>query len=430
MTFTKRPFIRCGLLASGALSLLMASLVQADEWQISLGTEVRYFPGDGLYENAGDRWAFNLEVENHWSVLNDSDYPLYINLHGQFRQAAATADDDRNRVDFPALNLAQFRDGWEWTLGMDKLFWGVAESQNLVNIVNQTDLQASPDGKDRLGQWMARTSWHHDTFGSWDFLLLPHFRARDFSNSRSRLALPLPVLGRDAYESGDGDNHLDFASRWSHQWGDLTTGLSYFNGTSRAPDLQLVIDNTHPSQPLVLQPFYAQIEHTGFDAQWILGEWLLKAEAIYQTSHSGHYWASISGVEYTFGQIMDTSYDLSWYLEYLYDDRQAQAPAGVLENDWMLAARLSFNDEASSSLLVAVFRDAEADETIVKCEGSYRLSDHLSLGLELWTFATGPSYSRDPVTRIPAQIVDTATYGKQALLNDEDFLQLSVTYYF
>lgn len=429
MLVKRSPFLQGKLWAIvSVISLQLSVPVLADEWEISLGADVRYFPEDGLYETSGDRWAINLDVENHWSLTSDAEYPVIANLDAQFRDAGS--DDDRQLIDFAALNISQFRDGWEWVLGMDKVFWGVAESQNLVNVVNQTDIQASPDGKDRLGQLMARASWHTDELGSWDFLLLPAFTARDYSNQQGRLALPLPVID-DAYESSEGDDHIDFASRWSHQFGDLVTGISYFKGTDRTPYLRLNVNATNPDLPfLALQPFYVQMEHAGVDAQWILGEWLLKAEAIYQNSKQEDYWASISGVEYTMGQIMESSYDLSWYLEYLYDQQQEEAQAGILENDWMLASRLSFNDEASSSVLVAVFRDFEVDETIIKCEGSYRLTDHLSLGAELWVFATGPSYSREFETRVPAQIADTQTYGKQAFLNDEDFLQLSVTYYF
>jgi hypothetical protein len=416
------------LCVAGIALMISSAPLRADEWEISLGAEVRYFPEDGLYEPAGDRWALNVELENHWVVFGDQEYPVIANLDVQLRDAGS--DDDRQLIDFSALNLSQFRDGWEWVLGMDKIFWGVAEAQNIVNVVNQIDIQASPDGKDRLGQLMARVSVHSDEWGSWDFLLMPLFQARDFSNMNGRLALPLPVLDTDGYESGAEEQHLDVASRWSHQWGDVTAGISYFKGTDRDPVLQVVVA-TDPNQPLLaLRPFYAQMEHTGFDAQWILGEWLLKAETIYKDTDQQHYWASISGVEYTFGQIWESSYDLSWYLEYLYDDRQEQASAGALENDWMLASRLSFNDEASSSVVVAVFRDAESQETIVKCEGSYRLTDNLSLGLELWVFDTGPSYSRDFNTRVPGQIMDSQTYSKQAFLNDEDFLQLAVTYYF
>lgn len=415
------------LCLAGIALMISSAPLRADEWEVSVGAEVRYFPEDGLYETAGDRWALNMEFENHWVVLGDQEYPVIANLDAQLRHAGS--DDDRQLADFSALNLSQFRDGWEWVIGMDKVFWGVAESQNIVNVINQVDIQASPDGKDRLGQLMGRLSVHSDEWGSWDILLMPLFQARDFSNMNGRLALPLPVMETDAYESHAEKHHLDFASRWSHQWGDITTGLAYFSGTDREPELRVAV--TNPNQPsLVISPFYAQMKQVGFDAQWILGEWLLKAEAIYKDTDQQHYWASISGVEYTFGQIWESSYDLSWYLEYLHDDRQEQAPAGALENDWMLASRLSFNDEASSSILVAVFNDVDSQETIVKSEASYRVTDNLSLGLELWVFDTGPSYSRDFSARVPAQIMESQTYGKQAFLNNEDFLQLAFTYYF
>ena len=34
------------------------------------------------------------------------------------------------------------------------MFWGVTESQHLVDVVNQTDLVENPDGEEKLGQLM------------------------------------------------------------------------------------------------------------------------------------------------------------------------------------------------------------------------------------------------------------------------------------
>ena len=61
---------------------------------------------------------------------------------------------------------------WELRLGLDRVFWGVAELHNLVDVVNQLDLVEHPRDRHKLGQPMA----HLTISGSWgvaETLLLP-----------------------------------------------------------------------------------------------------------------------------------------------------------------------------------------------------------------------------------------------------------------
>ena len=52
---------------------------------------------------------------------------------------------------------------WELRLGLDRVFWGVAELHNLVDIVNQLDLVEHPRDRPKLGQPMA----HLTVSGDW-----------------------------------------------------------------------------------------------------------------------------------------------------------------------------------------------------------------------------------------------------------------------
>ena len=47
----------------------------------------------------------------------------------------------------------------KFRVGVGKVFWGVTESQHLVDIINQTDLVENIDTEDKLGQPMLETTW-------------------------------------------------------------------------------------------------------------------------------------------------------------------------------------------------------------------------------------------------------------------------------
>ncbi|MDE2706503.1 MAG: hypothetical protein OXI35_15640, partial [Gemmatimonadota bacterium] len=166
---------------------------------------------------------------------------------------------------------------WELRVGVDQVFWGVTESQHLVDIVNQVDFVEHPAGEAKLGQPMVYLTWSSD-WGVMEMLGLPYYRARTFPGRAGRLRLPLVVEDEHVeYESEAKERHLDLAARYSHSFGLLDMGVSAFNGTSREPALKLLLD---PSGAPALGQYYAQIRQFGLDAQLTVGSWLFKLEAI------------------------------------------------------------------------------------------------------------------------------------------------------
>ena len=107
---------------------------------------------------------------------------------------------------------------WELRLGVDQVFWGVVESQRLVDIINQVDFVEHPDGTAKLGQPMAHATLSGD-WGVLELFGLPYHRARTFSGRRGRLRLPLVIdddRDRDAPPSrspGTFENELFTAAR-------------------------------------------------------------------------------------------------------------------------------------------------------------------------------------------------------------------------
>ena len=68
-------------------------------------------------------------------------------------------------------------DEWELRLGVDRVFWGVAESCHLVDIINQTDLIEHPNEEAKPGQPMVHVTLSGD-WGAAEVFALPYHRLR------------------------------------------------------------------------------------------------------------------------------------------------------------------------------------------------------------------------------------------------------------
>ena len=63
-------------------------------------------------------------------------------------------DPERSHADIRELFWQKSGATYDLRLGIRHVFWGVTESQHLVDIINQTDLIENVDGEDKLGQPM------------------------------------------------------------------------------------------------------------------------------------------------------------------------------------------------------------------------------------------------------------------------------------
>ena len=282
---------------------------------------------------------------------------------------------------------------WELRAGIDQVFWGVTESQHLVDIVNQVDLVEHPAGEAKLGQPMVYLTWSSD-WGVMEILGLPYHRARTFPGRAGRLRLPLVVEAEQVeYESEAKERHVDFAARYSHSFGLLDMGVSAFNGTSREPALKALLDSS--GTPVAFGQYYAQIRQFGLDAQLTVGSWLFKLEAIQRTGArnlSGReedYVASVLGGEYTFYSVFGSAADLSLLGEWNYDGRGRNATPSrspsTLENDLFFAARLAFNDVQSSEIVASMLGDVDRSTRALAVALERRIAERWSANLE-WIY--------------------------------------------
>lgn len=384
--------------------LACAGQAQAVDFSGYVGAQQRWFYDTPADPRQGDApTAFNLEPE--WFVdWNDGDDQLTFKPYLRFD----SDDDERSHGDIRELYWLHVEDSWEVGVGISKVFWGVTESQHLVDIVNQTDLVEAPDGEEKLGQPMVRWSTIQD-WGALDLFLLPGFRERTFPGDEGRLRAQVPIEEDDArYESAAGDKHVDIAGRWVQTLGNWDVGASFFHGTNREPDF---VAETRGGQTVLL-PWYRQVTQYGIDAQVIYGEWLWKFEGIYRHGGSKDFGAVTGGFEYTRYGVFDRIWDLGWLAEYSHDTRDEQSTTG-LQNDLFVGARLAFNDAASSEVLMGISQDLDnSNSASGKVEASTRIGSATKVYFEVWYFDSDDP--RDPFYP----------------LRQDSFVELSVEYYY
>ena len=303
-----------------------------------------------------------------------------------------SADSRRTHADLREAYLLTYGDwgesAWELRLGVDRVFWGVAELHNLVDVVNQLDLVEHPRDRPKLGQPMA----HLTLSGNWgvaESFLLPYHRERTFPGRSGRLRSGRAIEGHALYESGAEERHVDFAFRYGNAVGLLDFGLSAFAGTSRDP--AFVVGgpaNRLAAADAPLIPYYEQIRQLGIDAQLTTGAWLYKMEAIRRSGarnllgEDEDYGAFIFGLERSLYGLFGSSADMTFLAEWHYDGRGRRATT-VWDNDLFVAAFLAFNDVQGTELVAGILGDLDRGYRALNVELKRRLSDTWSMRLEM-----------------------------------------------
>jgi hypothetical protein len=389
-----------------AIALLVATGVAAAiDLSGELAVEVRHFLDEPGYPNQlqGAQSAITLTPELRWRMDNGDRFTLIPRLRQD------TRDSERSHTDLSEAYWLRVNDEWEWLVGVNRIFWGVAESRHLVDIINQTDEVAAFDGEEKLGQLMINLTARRD-WGSVGFFLLPGFRERIFPGKDGRLRPSLPVDSDAAvFESTAKAWHTDLALRYSHYVGDWDIGAYYFYGTGREPRLLLNADGTH------LTPYYDLIQQAGIDLQYTQDAWLLKLEAIAREGQGDTFGATVAGFEYTFYQISGNRADLGMLVEYHYDGRDTDAgvaPPTPFDNDLFLGVRLALNDTQDTSVLTGIIVDRDDHSRLLSIEAGRRLGTNWTLELEGRWFDNMDSGG------------DLAAYA------DDSFLSLRLTHHF
>ena len=343
--------------------------------ELELEAEYRYFMDNAQFPGQEDHYpsiAIRPEYTLEWNKGYES-----INFTGFLR---LDRDDKRTHWDIRELYYQKAKNNWELSLGLKKVYWGVAESNHLVDIINQTDAVETFDGEEKLGQPMAQFSYITKNFGTFDFFYLPYHRKRTFAGEEGRLRFGT-VIDKDdlGYESGAKEWRQDLAIRWKHYFGIFDLGLSHFYGTGREP--LFVFDALGN-----INAFYPVIHQTGLDLQITHDAFLWKFESIYRNADAQDFIALVAGLEYTFSNIDGNGLDIGLLGEYLYDERDELALT-ALQNDVFFGSRIAFNDVQDTSILIGGIADLESSSKIFSVEASRRFGSNWRMELEARIFS-------------------------------------------
>ena len=328
--------------------------------------------------------------------------------------------------DIRELNVAYSGiEDWTFKAGFDREFWGVTESTNKVDVLNQVDLAGTLGGIQKLGQPMFKISLTKD-YGEFSAYWLPYFRTRTFPSPNSALG-DIPSVEQDkenvAFEAKDRRWHQDYAFRWTHTIGDFDFGLSWFDGVDRTPiilprldpetgfvlfkplsnvdqagrpaeiDVFTCKNNLAPAFdsdletfeqydkgrsvdciPKEIIPGYVLKKQIGFELQYTKGSWIFKMEATAVRSFKEEakiptyvtvrrdYGTFVGGVEYVIPELLGTPADLTLFAEYMRDSRGAKA-VSLFQKDIFFAGRLNFNDDNGTDMTFGLIKDLGGDET-------------------------------------------------------------------
>lgn len=288
-------------------------------------------------------------------------------------------DEARTHWDIRELYYQKAKNNWELSIGLKKIFWGVAESNHLVDIINQTDAVETFDGEEKLGQPMVQFSYITNNFGTFDVFYLPYHRRRTFPGNEGRFRFA-QVIDKDnlTYESGAAEWRQDFAIRWKHYVGAFDFGLSHFYGNGREPLFSFNPDGS-------VNAFYPVINQTGIDLQATVGAFLWKFEAIQRWADAQDFFAFVGGGEFTFSNVNGKGLDIGLLVEYLYDQRDELA-LSALQNDLFFGSRIALNDTQDTSLLLGGIVDLEQNTSIFSVEGSRRFGQNWTATIEARIF--------------------------------------------
>lgn len=367
-------------------TLATTTVVGAAEWSGYIGAQTRNFFNEPANPAQHNNYLSAVVEPNFYHSWDDDSQNIEIELFYRKDQY----DDERTHGDIRELSWTGIYDEWELLAGVSKVYWGVAETQHLVDIVNQTDFIENIDGEDKLGQPMLKASTERD-WGIVDILILPGFRERTFAGIEGR---PRPDIVIDTnrnaiYDFSEGKNHIDLALRYSHYIDEFEFGFTLFSGVDREPTAFSPIAFDSSGRPTVVLPVYSLINQFGFDGQTFIGDWTLKLEAAHIEVRSGakkgtKSFKTVAGFEYTLVGLFESAMDLGFVVEYHYSDENIRQTA--FDNDLATALRFVLNDAQSTEILAGIVTDADSQTFASFIEASRRLGDSWTLEAQIRAF--------------------------------------------
>lgn len=334
-------------------------------WDLSVGD--RYFFSEAVepfvpqgedYQNSS---YISGEISADWAHNN---FSFETHFYGNWD----SKDESRRYTNIQQALLRYSRGNFSVSGGVDTFYWGVSETINILNTVNQSDLRKSIDGKEKFGQSHVSFSYASGVH-SVKVFYLPTFNKLEFPY---RPATKVPVEPDKAVcESGacDGSSGL----RWdvALDTGDLA--FSFFRGTRRDPILI-------PSPELLgtLIPNYVNTQYAAMDGVYFLAGTILKAEYKYGDEIDKSFYAYNIGIEYPTYPNSTIINSANIVLEHTKDSRD-QLAESIGQNDVFIGGRFMLGDLDQTYIRTVVGFDLDHKSKFYDLSFEHRITDYVRL---------------------------------------------------
>lgn len=288
---------------------------------------------------------------DYLQVLNDKN-ELSISLFGR----KDGVDEERDVMDVREFLWKHHGDTLQLRAGIGQVTWGNAtEIFKIADLVNQKDRAELPAQR-KLGQPLASMSfyWNDDLI---ELYTLYGVRKAWFPGEEGRLRYPILVDSKDARYDYGKTGRWDFGVLWKTRFGDADVSISHFYGMMRDPYFFFNVNFDRPR----LQPVYEKVNQTSLSIVYPWNDFLLKLEASNRLGSLNPFQSVAAGFEYTMGSLFDSNFDLTWYVEAVWDSRK-KIEANLFDHDIGVAARLAFNDARDTNLILGVIADYKYSE--------------------------------------------------------------------
>ncbi|MBF97010.1 MAG: hypothetical protein CMJ13_07300 [Pelagibacterales bacterium] len=339
--------------------------------------ESRIFHKDNAYPK--QRNTYSVELKSELFVEPRENINLLLEPFYRYDHH----DKERSLLDVSQGYFLYFNDYSELKIGKDKVFWGVAELKNLVDIINTFD-SASGEEKSKLGQSLISYSYINDKFGYIDLIYMPEFHKPTQVGESGRLRLNLPTQNYNAiYEGGAGDKVPSWAIKWQNSINETDISFQFFRGTSRDGSTLPVIEDGK----LKYFSGFERISQFGTFFQKIYGPLMFKFEGIKRNGQKNseylreNYYSYITGVEYVNTRIFNKIWDLNLFAEYINDDRGSSS-TDIFQNDIFIGSRISLNNIDGTEINQAFTLDLDGNGNTGNFEVSSRFNESIRVIVE------------------------------------------------
>ena len=308
-------------------------------------------------------------------------------------------DKGKNIIEPRELFVKKSFGDFDIYVGNRQFFWGITESKNVVDFVNQLDSAAGNSKEDKLGATSISMEFYLQN-AEIQYVFMPYFRERTFNAENAHPGLGLP-LNKATFSEDKGLMGGDHALRYSNLYGDLDVGISGFYGTAREPILSFNNNGT-------VTPYYPEYQALGLDIQFTGDNTLYKGEFVKGFQDEIEISAYVIGLESTIYSVASSSWDIGLIGELQFDNR-VQAAAQKFNVGGL---RFTANNVSDSNLLFLYATDEAGEQLTYTAQFSHRLKSGLKLETEYTEF-----YSS--VNGLPF-----------SNLIDDSYFQVSVGYFF